>query len=218
MKHRNRDGDVRRRPPFASALGAGAGALAIALSAMALAAPAVPHDFGIQVLSGRPDSVTGGDALIRIDVPRNVPLHKVTVILNGADPHCAALRRAPRDLVFTPASIADGEVRALVLGDWSSTFALAGQAFTVNVPGRHNVANAMAALAVGRALGISLAETADQRADRRAPQHACERSRIGGDEAPDERVKSGCVRACRGREAHGVADPGEIAEKLRHGL
>jgi UDP-N-acetylmuramate--alanine ligase len=37
---------------------------------------------------------------------------------------------------------------------------LAGRKFTVNVPGRHNVANAMAALAVGRALGIPLEDCA----------------------------------------------------------
>lgn len=83
-----------------------------------------------------------------------------TVILNGDDPHCRELRRGPADLVFTPESVADGRIADLALGDWSSTFTVAGRTFTVNVPGRHNVANAMAALAVGRALGISLEDAA----------------------------------------------------------
>ena len=41
------------------------------------------HDFEIEVLSGRADMVTGGDALVRIAVPRGVSLHDVRVELNG---------------------------------------------------------------------------------------------------------------------------------------
>jgi len=43
------------------------------------------RDFSIEVLSGRADTIAGGDALIRVDVPRNVPLHKVTIKLNDTD-------------------------------------------------------------------------------------------------------------------------------------
>ena len=50
-----------------------------------LAKPGASLDFAIELLSGRPDTVAGGDALVRIDVPRNVPLHKVALTLNGAD-------------------------------------------------------------------------------------------------------------------------------------
>lgn len=81
------------------------------------------------------------------------------VILNAADPHCRALRR-PGDAEFGPEGIADGPVTQLLLGDWESRFRLAGVDFVVRVPGRHNVANAMAALAVGRELGVSLEDCA----------------------------------------------------------
>jgi hypothetical protein len=43
------------------------------------------HAFAIEVLSSRAYMVSGGDALVRIDVPKNVPMHQVTVTLNGAD-------------------------------------------------------------------------------------------------------------------------------------
>lgn len=82
------------------------------------------------------------------------------VILNGADPHCRDLAREGRDAFFHPDSVGDGPAANLVLGDWSTTFELGGAAFTLNVPGRHNVANAMAAIAVGRHAGVSLADCA----------------------------------------------------------
>jgi UDP-N-acetylmuramate--alanine ligase len=81
------------------------------------------------------------------------------VIVNGDDAHCAALAR-PGDLRFRQASTADGAALDVRLGDWDVGFSLGGQAFHVNVPGRHNLANAMAAIAIGRELGISLADCA----------------------------------------------------------
>jgi hypothetical protein len=39
----------------------------------------------IVVVSSRPDHITGGDAIIRVDVPATVPLNAVTVSLNDAD-------------------------------------------------------------------------------------------------------------------------------------
>lgn len=36
----------------------------------------------ITVLSGRPDMVSGGDALVRIDVPAGISLDKIVVKLN----------------------------------------------------------------------------------------------------------------------------------------
>jgi hypothetical protein len=50
-----------------------------------LANAAVSLDLSIEVLSGRPDTIAGGDALVRVSVPINVPLHQVTLTLNGAD-------------------------------------------------------------------------------------------------------------------------------------
>jgi Tannase-like family of unknown function (DUF6351) len=66
---------------------------------------AVPHDFTITVLSSSPDTVTAGDALIRIEVPRVVPMAKVTVLLNGGD-ITAKFRRD--DLARTLTGLVDG--------------------------------------------------------------------------------------------------------------
>jgi UDP-N-acetylmuramate--alanine ligase len=82
-----------------------------------------------------------------------------SVILNGSDRHCVSLKRKD-DLIFFPDAISDGRVENTTFGDWGTTFTLAGIHFHIHVPGRHNLANAMAALAVGRALGISLADCA----------------------------------------------------------
>ncbi len=67
------------------------GALA-ALTLATLAAPAAAdearratHEYQIAVLSSSPEFVTGGDALVRIEVPRVVPLEKVQVTLDGVD-------------------------------------------------------------------------------------------------------------------------------------
>jgi hypothetical protein len=64
--------------------------MAIALLLALAAAPAslaggTSHDFELRVLSSPPDMVTGGDALVRVTIPRNVPLHKAKVFLNGSD-------------------------------------------------------------------------------------------------------------------------------------
>ena len=47
--------------------------------------PGGPSALAISVLSSAPDQVSGGDALVRVDVPRTVPLHQVTVTRNGVD-------------------------------------------------------------------------------------------------------------------------------------
>jgi hypothetical protein len=57
----------------------------------ALPAAAAPPDtgptapFSIEVLSSPPELVSGGDARVAIDVPRIVPVHQVTVTLDGVD-------------------------------------------------------------------------------------------------------------------------------------
>lgn len=53
----------------------------LAFSVLAAAAPA----WQIATLSSRPDKVSGGDALVRIDVPNNAPLTGITVRRNGQD-------------------------------------------------------------------------------------------------------------------------------------
>lgn len=75
------------------------------------------------------------------------------MILNGDDTHCASLAR-PQDAIFRGAAMADGPAEHIRYGDWETSFSLAGTEFRLNVPGRHNLANAMAALAVGRELGL----------------------------------------------------------------
>ena len=59
---------------------AGATLVATAL----LAAPAAAHDFDVDVLSGRADQVSGGDALVRVEGPRG-RLADVRVLRNGSD-------------------------------------------------------------------------------------------------------------------------------------
>ena len=70
--------------------------LCVLLAAHALPAQAyvahggvAPHhgvdQFRIEVLSGRPDSITGGDALVRVTVRKKVALNDVRLKLNGAD-------------------------------------------------------------------------------------------------------------------------------------
>ncbi len=113
-----------------------------------------------------------------------------SVILNHADSHCRELHRdqdswfwpdgigfKPDEVGLRPDGISKGgaeggsksgaravaEVRAenIRLGDWETNFVLAGVAFCVPVPGRHNLANAIAAIAVGRALEIPLERCAE---------------------------------------------------------
>jgi len=56
-------------------------ALAVAPTAFA----AATHDYKLRVLSSPPSMVTGGDALVQLTIPRNVPLHKAVLLRNGSD-------------------------------------------------------------------------------------------------------------------------------------
>jgi len=44
-----------------------------------------PFNFGIRTLSNRADLISDGDALVEVQVPKNVPMKKVTLTLNGRD-------------------------------------------------------------------------------------------------------------------------------------
>jgi hypothetical protein len=44
-----------------------------------------PFNFEIRTLSNRADLVSDGNVLVEVDVPKNVPMHQVTLRLNGAD-------------------------------------------------------------------------------------------------------------------------------------
>jgi len=43
------------------------------------------HQFAVEVLSTRADTISGGDVLLRVDVPVNVEMPAVRITLNGAD-------------------------------------------------------------------------------------------------------------------------------------
>lgn len=79
--------------------------LLLTLSVLATAAPA----WQISTISSRPDKVSGGDALVRIDVPNNIPLTGITVRRNGQD-ITASFRPDPAQHALT------GVVRGLRLG------------------------------------------------------------------------------------------------------
>ena len=62
--------------------------LAAAVAALAVvptAFAAATHEYELRVLSSPPSMVTGGDALVQLTIPRNVPLHKATLLRNGTD-------------------------------------------------------------------------------------------------------------------------------------
>ncbi len=44
-----------------------------------------PFNFEIRTLSNRADLISGGDALVEVQVPKNVPMQKVTLTLDGAN-------------------------------------------------------------------------------------------------------------------------------------
>lgn len=65
------------------ALLAGTGG-ALSLGDSAAGAPIRPQ-LKIEALSSAPDMVTGGDALVEVSVPRNVPPHRVSITVDGQD-------------------------------------------------------------------------------------------------------------------------------------
>lgn len=80
-------------------------------------------------------------------------------VINQSDMRCLGLKRQG-DFFFDRSSAAGLGLKDLVLGPWSSTFALDGVRFDLAVPGRHNVENALAAIATGRMLGVSFEDCA----------------------------------------------------------
>jgi Tannase-like family of unknown function (DUF6351) len=75
---------ARRSRPWA-AVAAVVTLCGLVTPAAAQAQPPSRQQFALSVLSSRPDQVTAGDALVRVDVPHTVPLHQVTVLRNGVD-------------------------------------------------------------------------------------------------------------------------------------
>jgi hypothetical protein len=83
-----------------------------------LAAPSTPAgghkevttSFDVDVVSGRPDMISGGDALVRIEVPRTVPPRDVRIAVDGRD---VTDRFQPTDSDRTLLGLVDG----LAVGD-----------------------------------------------------------------------------------------------------
>ena len=69
-----------------------------------------PSNFEIVSLSNRADLVSGGDALLEVRVPKNVPLNQVSLRLNGRDV-TAAFRgnAAARTLRGVVTDLVDGD-------------------------------------------------------------------------------------------------------------
>jgi Tannase-like family of unknown function (DUF6351) len=61
------------------------GASSASASAPFAGAQLPPFNFEIHTLSNRADLISDGDALIEVRAPKNVPMQKVTLTLNGAD-------------------------------------------------------------------------------------------------------------------------------------
>jgi Tannase-like family of unknown function (DUF6351) len=56
------------------------------LSITAQAAPDLPRtNFDIVTVNNRADLISGGNAMVEVSVPKTVPLHQVTLLLNGQD-------------------------------------------------------------------------------------------------------------------------------------
>ena len=84
--------------------------LAVTLFAPYWMRAAAADAFRISVLSSRPDTVTGGNALVSIEVPQGEALDKIAVVLNGTDV-AANLNRDPSTHALT------GLVSGLKIGE-----------------------------------------------------------------------------------------------------
>ncbi|UCD81477.1 MAG: hypothetical protein JSW26_08670 [Desulfobacterales bacterium] len=59
--------------------------MVLALDAEACHRKRYHRKFVVEVVSSAPHQVTGGDARLHIEVPKNVPVHRVMVLVNGTD-------------------------------------------------------------------------------------------------------------------------------------
>ena len=75
-------------------------ALILILAITAIDASAADQKFRITILSSRPDMVSGGDALVQIDAPPNLPAKQISIQLNGRDV-AAAFRSDPTAHTWT---------------------------------------------------------------------------------------------------------------------
>jgi hypothetical protein len=87
-----------------------AAALAFAAAPVAAHGDSHGNEIDVDVLSGRADSIAGGDTLLRIEVPRHLNLQQVVVRLNGADITSVFQRdNAQRTLTGLVTGLVDGD-------------------------------------------------------------------------------------------------------------
>jgi UDP-N-acetylmuramate-alanine ligase len=84
---------------------------------------------------------------------RTFRIQSKRAVIHQTDLRCLSLKKQG-DVFFDGHSAGGISVVDPVFGEWSVSFRWEGVAFNVPVPGRHNLENALAALAVGRMLGI----------------------------------------------------------------
>lgn len=103
----------RRARPGSARVGLGVATMAMllvtALPAAAEHQPRPDKSLQVDVVSGRADMVTGGDALVRVDVPRNVPIHKVRITVEGRDVTDAFRRQEGRTLLGLVEGLTNGD-------------------------------------------------------------------------------------------------------------
>ncbi len=85
---------------------------------------------------------------------RTFRIQSKRAVIHQTDFRCLSLKKQG-DVFFDEHSAAGVSVVDPVFEEWSVSFRWEGVAFEVPVPGRHNLENALAALAVGRMLGIA---------------------------------------------------------------
>ncbi len=100
-------------------------------------------------------------------------------VIHQGDPRCLGLKKLG-DAFFDGMSAGGLSVRDAVFGEWETTFTLDGVRFGIAAPGRHNLENALAAVATGRLLGVPLADCARGLRDFRGVERRWTRVGAGG--------------------------------------
>ncbi len=92
-------------------------AVLLACTVIAYSAPPARSTFQITSLSNRPDMISGGDVLLRVDVPETLPLAQAVVKLNGTDVTASFKADAPEhSLTALVKGLKNGENRVDVSG------------------------------------------------------------------------------------------------------
>jgi hypothetical protein len=80
-----RQPEETRMPRFVRIVGAAVLAIAVVPAFVAMTSVRAADGLQLRVLSSRPDMVSGGDALVRVELPAGVAAGEVKLAVNGAD-------------------------------------------------------------------------------------------------------------------------------------